>query len=106
MGQNFSLTAFQAGSAGLDTPELGDMVYEKSMGQARFMKSIRARQQDGVVMVKVFVKPYTYDLSPYRRAILRESPFWCVEESLADTGIVQVSGKYLRISQMPLVTNE
>lgn len=80
MGQNFSLTAFQAGSAGLDTPELADLVYEKSMGSARFMKSIRARQQDGVVLVKAFVKPYTYDLSPYKKAISRKGSvlfvFW------------------------------
>lgn len=71
MGQNFSVATFQAGSAGLDTPELSDLVYEKSMGSARFMKSIRARHQDGVVLVKVFVKPFAnFGLGKYRKAIV------------------------------------
>ncbi|QSZ34264.1 hypothetical protein DSL72_005854 [Monilinia vaccinii-corymbosi] len=72
MGQGFSLTTLSAGSAGIDIPELSDLVYEKSMGTARFMKSIRARSQDGVVLVKVVVKPYAMDLKKYRKKIIRE----------------------------------
>jgi phosphoinositide-3-kinase regulatory subunit 4 len=72
MGQGFSLTTLSAGSAGIDVPELSDLVYEKSMGTARFMKSIRARQSEGIVLVKVFVKPYALDLTKYRNAIIRE----------------------------------
>ncbi|KAJ8060412.1 hypothetical protein OCU04_010740 [Sclerotinia nivalis] len=72
MGQGFSLTTLSAGSAGIDVPELSDLVYEKSMGTARFMKSIRARSQDGVVLVKVVVKPYAMDLKKYRKKIIRE----------------------------------
>ncbi|KAM0311405.1 hypothetical protein ACHAO8_007200 [Botrytis cinerea] len=72
MGQGFSLTTLSAGSAGIDVPELSDLVYEKSMGTARFMKSIRARSQDGVVLVKVVVKPYAMDLKKYRKKIVRE----------------------------------
>lgn len=53
-------------------PELADLVYEKSMGTARFMKSIRARHQDGVVLVKVVVKPYTMRLEKYKRMIISE----------------------------------
>lgn len=70
MGQGFSLTTLNAGSAGIDVPELSDLVYEKSMGTTRFMKSIRARHQDGVVLVKVFIKPYTMKLDMYKRKII------------------------------------
>ena len=71
MGQGFSLTTLSAGSAGIDVPELSDLVYEKTMGTARFMKSIRARHSDGVVLVKVIVKPYTMKLEKYKRRIIR-----------------------------------
>jgi phosphoinositide-3-kinase regulatory subunit 4 len=71
MGQGFSLNTLSAGSAGIDVPELADLVYEKSMGTARFMKSIRARHHDGVVLVKVWIKPYTMRLDKYRRQIIR-----------------------------------
>ncbi len=74
MGQGYSLTTPSAGSAGLDVPELADLVYEKSIGSARFMKSIRARHHDGVVLVKVLVKPYTdISLDVYKQKILRMS---------------------------------
>ncbi|OIW31799.1 ARM repeat-containing protein [Coniochaeta ligniaria NRRL 30616] len=72
MGQGFSLATPPAGAAGIDVPELGDLVYEKSIGAARFMKSIRARHQDGVVLVKVLVKPYSMSLEKHRQEILRE----------------------------------
>lgn len=73
MGQGYSLTSLSAGSAGIDVPELADLVYEKSLGTARFMKSIRARQQNGLVFVKVIMKPYpNMRLEPYVKAILRE----------------------------------
>lgn len=72
MGQGFSLTTLNAGSAGIDVPELSDLVYEKSMGTTRFMKSIRARHQDGVVLVKVFIKPYTMKLEKYKHKIIRK----------------------------------
>jgi phosphoinositide-3-kinase regulatory subunit 4 len=73
MGQGFSLTALAAGSAGIDVQELNDLVYEKSMGNARFMKSIRARHRDGVVLVKVMVKPYQMKLEKYKLKIISES---------------------------------
>jgi phosphoinositide-3-kinase, regulatory subunit 4 len=59
MGQSYSLTTPYAGSAGIDVPQLADLVHEKSIGSARFMKSIRARSYDGVVLVKVTVKPHS-----------------------------------------------
>ncbi|KAJ9161942.1 ARM repeat-containing protein [Coniochaeta hoffmannii] len=72
MGQGFSLATPPAGAAGIDVPELGDLVYEKSIGTARFMKSIRARHHDGVVLVKILIKPYPMSLEAHRREILRE----------------------------------
>lgn len=83
MGQGYSLTTLSAGSAGIDVPELSDLVYEKSMGGGRFMKSIRARQQNGLVFVKVIMKPYpTMQLEPYVKAIMSELFF-----SLAPTRV-------------------
>jgi len=58
MGQGYSLTTLSAGSAGIDVPELADVSYEKSLGDARFMKAICARQRDGLVVTKVVMKPY------------------------------------------------
>ncbi|KFY96483.1 hypothetical protein V498_02659 [Pseudogymnoascus sp. VKM F-4517 (FW-2822)] len=78
MGQGFSLQALSAGPGGIDVPELSDLTYEKSMGSARFMKSIRARHEDGVVLVKVVVKPYVMKLDKYRKRIIEE------REALAD----------------------
>jgi phosphoinositide-3-kinase regulatory subunit 4 len=73
MGQGYSLTTLSTGSAGIDVPELSDLMYEKSMGGGRFMKSIRARQQNGLVLVKVIMKPYpSMKLESYVKAIIRE----------------------------------
>jgi len=71
MGQGYSLTTLSAGSAGIDVPELADLTYEKSLGNARFMKSIRARHKDGLVVVKVTMKPYaSMKLDKYVRTLL------------------------------------
>ena len=73
MGQGYSLTTLSAGSAGIDVPELSDLSYEQSMGNARFMKSIRARHRDGLVFVKVVMKPYpSMKLEKYAKAIMSE----------------------------------
>lgn len=70
MGQTFSLATLSSGSAGIDVPELSDLSYEKSLGTARFMKSIRARHQHGLVVVKLVMKPFPQlDLSQYVKAI-------------------------------------
>lgn len=71
MGQGFSVTSPSAGAAGIDVPELADLIYEKAIGSSRFMKSIRARHHDGVVLAKVFVKPYTpMSLDEHRQKII------------------------------------
>ncbi|KAI0165502.1 hypothetical protein GGR57DRAFT_447705 [Xylariaceae sp. FL1272] len=73
MGNTFSLTTPYAGSAGIDVPELSDLVHERSIGNARFMKSIRARHRDGVALAKVTVKPYSgCSLAEYGTRILQE----------------------------------
>ena len=73
MGQGYSLTTLSAGSASIGVPELADLVHEKSLGTARFMKSIRARNQRGLVFVKAFVKPYaSLNLRKYLDIIIGE----------------------------------
>ena len=70
MGQTFSMATLPAGSAGIDVPELSDLVYEKSLGTARLMKSVRARHQNGLVVVKLVMKPFPQlDLGHYVTAI-------------------------------------
>ena len=72
MGQGYSLTTLSAGSAGIDVPELADLSYERSLGDARFMKSIRARHREGLVVAKVVMKPYAMmKLEKYVRQIMR-----------------------------------
>lgn len=99
MGQGFSLTTLSAGSAGIDVPELSDLVYEKSMGTARFMKSIRARHQDGVVLVKVIVKPYAMRLEKYKRKIIRMFG-WTHCERMVYSQATQGNGKLSKMYQM------
>ena len=70
MGQGLSLAALPGGSAGIDIPELSDLSYEKSLGTARLMKCVRARHQDGLVVVKLVMRPLaSFDLTTYIKAI-------------------------------------
>ncbi|THY76481.1 ARM repeat-containing protein [Aureobasidium pullulans] len=57
MGQGYSINV-SAGSAGIDVPELADLETERSLGAVRFMKTIRAKHKDGLVIAKVFIKPF------------------------------------------------
>ncbi|KAF9204954.1 Serine/threonine-protein kinase [Haplosporangium sp. Z 27] len=63
MGNSVSTVTPSAATAGIDSyvSELGDIHYEKrqDLGSARFMKTIRGRQKEGSVVVKIFVKPET-----------------------------------------------
>ena len=73
MGQGFSLTTLSAGSANIDVPELADLQYEKSLGAARFMKAVRARHKDGLVVARVVMKPYAqFDFQEHVKRLLRE----------------------------------
>lgn len=72
MGQSLSLPG-QPGADGINVPELSDVTYEKSLGTARLMKCVRARHRDGLVVVKLVVKPLaTLDLTKYVEAIRSE----------------------------------
>ncbi|CAG8628971.1 18854_t:CDS:10 [Dentiscutata erythropus] len=57
MGNNISSTATSIATAGIDSyvSELGDIEYERS--SARFMKTIRGRHKEGLVVIKIFIKP-------------------------------------------------
>ena len=73
MGQGFSLATPSAGAATIDIPELSDLQYERALGGARFMKCVRARHHDGLVLVKILVKPYVpLSLESYKKEILSE----------------------------------
>lgn len=73
MGQGFSLTTLSAGSANIDVPELADLQYEKALGAARFMKAVRARHKDGLVVARVVMKPYAqFDFQAYVKRLLRQ----------------------------------
>ncbi|GAB7346883.1 hypothetical protein MBLNU459_g1963t1 [Dothideomycetes sp. NU459] len=72
MGQGYSINV-SAGSAGIDVPELADFEAEKTLGAVRFMKTIRARHKDGLVIAKVFIKPYpNLKLEKYTERLLNE----------------------------------
>ena len=73
MGQGFSLTTLSAASANIDVPELSELTHEKTLNSGRFMKSIRARNQQGFVFVKAIVKPYPqFELGKYVKRLIRE----------------------------------
>ena len=79
MGQSVSVTALSAGSAGINVKELEDLSYEKTLSSARFMKCIRARHKDGLVVVKVAMRPPPdFKLTKYADAIKRK----CSKETL------------------------
>ncbi|KXT03263.1 hypothetical protein AC578_4753 [Pseudocercospora eumusae] len=56
MGQGYSSISLPAGPSAIETSELSDLTFEKSLGAARFLRTVRARHQDGVVVVKVCMK--------------------------------------------------
>jgi phosphoinositide-3-kinase regulatory subunit 4 len=73
MGQGYSLTSISAGAAALDSSELSDLTYERSLGAARFMKTIRARTDTGLVVAKLAMKPVqNQDWDRYVKALITE----------------------------------
>ncbi|KAF9937293.1 Serine/threonine-protein kinase [Mortierella alpina] len=92
MGNSVSTVTPSAATAGIDSyvSELGDIHYEKSLGSARFMKTIRGRQKEGSVVVKIFVKPETgFSLKRIARILNEE------RESLSDVPNVMAFQKVL-----------
>jgi phosphoinositide-3-kinase, regulatory subunit 4 len=67
------MTTLSAASASIDAPELADLVHEKTLASARFMKSVRARSQNGYVFVKAVMKPYaSFEVQEYVKRITEE----------------------------------
>jgi phosphoinositide-3-kinase regulatory subunit 4 len=66
------MTTLSAASASIDIPDL-QLVHEKTLASARFMKSVRARNQNGYVFVKAVMKPYaTFEVQEYVKRIMEE----------------------------------
>ncbi|EXJ55414.1 VPS15 protein kinase [Cladophialophora yegresii CBS 114405] len=98
MGQGYSMTTLSAASASIDVPELADLVHEKTLASARFMKSVRARSQHGYVFVKAVMKPYSsFRVHEYVRQITEERNILAeIPNALAYQRIVEVpSGGFL-----------
>ncbi|KIW99894.1 uncharacterized protein Z518_10822 [Rhinocladiella mackenziei CBS 650.93] len=98
MGQGYSMTTLSAASASIDVPELADLVHEKTLASARFMKSVRARSQQGFVFVKAVMKPYSsFQVQEYVRQIVEERNILAdIPNALGYQRIVEVgSGGFL-----------
>ncbi|KAG0291003.1 Serine/threonine-protein kinase [Linnemannia gamsii] len=66
MGNSVSTVTPSAATAGIDS-------YVSELGSARFMKTIRGRQREGTVVVKIFVKPESgYSLKRIARKLNEE----------------------------------
>ena len=73
MGQGYSMTTPSAASASIDVPELSDLSFDRTLASARFMKSVRARNQHGFVFVKAVMKPYSsFDAKQYIKHLIQE----------------------------------
>ncbi|KAK1092871.1 Serine/threonine-protein kinase [Friedmanniomyces endolithicus] len=55
MGQGYS-TSLPLGPSAVEVAELSDLTFEKPLGGARFLRTVRARHQHGLVVVKVCAK--------------------------------------------------
>lgn len=92
------MTTLSAASATIDVPELADLVHEKTLASARFMKSVRARSQQGFVFVKAVMKPYSsFQVHEYVRQITEERNILAnIPNALGYQRIVEVpSGGFL-----------
>ena len=92
------MTTLSAASANIDVPELADLVHEKTLASARFMKSVRARSQQGFVFVKAVMKPYSsFPVHEYVRQITEERNILAdIPNALGYQRIVEVpSGGFL-----------
>lgn len=95
------MTTLSAASASIDVPELADLVHEKTLASARFMKSIRARSQEGFVFVKAVMKPYSsFEVREYVRQILEERSIIAdIPNALAYQKIVEVGSAGFLVRQ-------
>ena len=87
------MTTLSAASATIDVPELSDLVHEKTLASARFMKSIRARTQNGFVFVKAVMKPYpSFQVQKYVKKLPRNVMLWLIHQMLSDIKELSKSG--------------
>ncbi|CAO0789210.1 unnamed protein product [Mucor circinelloides] len=56
MGNNIS-NFTDIAAIGNYVSELGDVNFEKNLGKARFMKTLRGKHSDGYVVIKLYIKP-------------------------------------------------
>jgi phosphoinositide-3-kinase regulatory subunit 4 len=56
MGQGYSAVTLPSGLNPTDNSEIADLIVEKSLGGARFLRTARARHQSGIVVVKICTK--------------------------------------------------
>lgn len=56
MGQGYSSITLPSGPSAIETAELSDLSFEKPLGGARFLRTVRARHHNGVVVAKVCTK--------------------------------------------------
>ncbi|KAK9465828.1 hypothetical protein V1512DRAFT_264820 [Lipomyces arxii] len=121
MGNQISQVTPSASTVGIDSyvDELGDIQYDKTCGSARFMKTVRGRHKDGLVIVKIFIKPtaslglrsFQKQLTSERNALLEVShvvPYSIIMETERAGYLVrQYFGDtlYDRISTRPFLEN-
>lgn len=77
MGNQLSLITTSSATFAIDAyiAELRTIQYEKNLGNARFLKTVRGLTDEGPVVVKVFIKPTPeMDLSIYYRELLSKIP--------------------------------
>ncbi|KAG8859720.1 Serine/threonine-protein kinase [Tulasnella sp. 330] len=76
MGNNISGPTTRTSLSALDAfvSDLGgDIVYEKSLGSGRFLKTVKARHKHGSVVIKIFIKPDPgISLRNYRKRLKTE----------------------------------
>lgn len=118
MGQNYS-TSLPAGPSTIETTELSDLTFERPLGGARLLRSVRCRHQDGVVVVKTYAKQSpTFPLKRYARALKLERsqtadivnvlPYQKIRETASAGILVRQfihSSLYDRISLRPFLEN-
>lgn len=64
MGAQLSTVAAATTTVPIDAyiAELGDLAYASDVGKSRFLKTVKAVHRDGAVVVKVFIKPTTFQI--------------------------------------------
>lgn len=73
MGQAHSSAALPTGPSAIETSELSDITYERSLGGVRFLKTIRAKHRNGVVVAKLITKVPGVQYKRYGQLLREES---------------------------------